>query len=160
MFYVYKMDNDRSQEKFAIFIHSNTHAAYNKTFKATLPIMGNERNYRMMAYVFKNNHMLLLSLNKLLSQMFTSGIAKHLDNYDKWFLFRPFDYEDPDERRILSLTDLEYGFVLWLAACLVSFLCFICELSLKVKRELKILIELIDFLRVLRARMNNYHDTW
>jgi hypothetical protein len=136
------------------------HANLNRTNNRSLPIMQNEKIRKSISFALMSNHMMLLPLNHLMSGLITSGIAQRLFDYDIWYQYRPVEYEIEDPRRILSLTDLEYGFVLWLVACLVSFVCFVCELSLKVKSELKNLIAMIDFLRVLRARMNNYHDTW
>jgi hypothetical protein len=57
------------------------------------------------------------------------------------------------------------GLFLFLVAALVSILVFIGELIsvfvwLKIKRKLGILIGLVDFVRVLRARMADYHDGW
>jgi hypothetical protein len=70
-----------------------------------------------------------------------------------------------DSPKILSLKDLEYGFVLFLVAAALSIVVFIGELLsvqvwLKIKRNLRILIGLADFLAVLGARMADYHDGW
>jgi hypothetical protein len=80
-----------------------------------------------------------------------------------WFLFKKDEIKDP--RKILRLSDLDFGFVLFLGAAGVSILVFFGELLwqqlwLKLRRKLKILIGVFEFLRVLRERMRDYHDGW
>jgi hypothetical protein len=110
----------------------------------------------------QKNHFILASLDRALSSLVESGIAKHLANYGQWYLFRPRHVEVVDTRRVLALSDLDFGFVLWLGACFVAFLVFLYEicLSLKVRRVLVKFVGVAEFLRVLVARKSNYHDGW
>jgi hypothetical protein len=138
------------------------HSQFNATFHRSLAIMKNARLTKVFAFRFVKNHFLIKTLNHVISQLTPAGIPNYLADYGQWYLFRRLD-EDviEDSRRIFSLGDLEYGFVLFLGAATVSILVFIGELlSVQVKRKLEMMIGLVDFLRVLRARMADYHDGW
>jgi hypothetical protein len=149
------------QSKFAFFLSTIEHAILNATLKQSLPIMQNENLVRPVGFVMPRNSMLFSQLNLVVSQLVPAGITQYLEKFGLWYLYRPYDNEVVDPRRILSMSDLEYGFVLWLPACFLAFVSFICELmSLKVKRKFRVLIRLINFLRVLRARLRDYHDKW
>jgi hypothetical protein len=127
--------------------------------------MKNARLTKAFAFRFVNNHFLMKTLNHVISRLNPTGIPNYLADYGEWYLFRRLVEGVVDSRRILSLNDLEYGFVLFLGAAALSIVVFFGELLsvqvwLKLKRKLRILIGIADFLRVLRARMANYHDGW
>jgi hypothetical protein len=122
--------------------------------------MKNERIEKSMRITTPSNFMLILQLNHLLGLLDTTGIVKHHHTFGEWYLWRPTDDEIVDSRRILSLSDLGYGFILFLSACLVSFVCFVCELLVFGLKKLEDLLGVIQFLRVLRSRMHSYHDKW
>jgi hypothetical protein len=119
--------------------------------------MQNERFDKITSFYMNSNNMLQLQLDDLLSRLIPAGIPIQIERYSDWFMSRPVDVEIVDPRRILSLFDLEYGFSLWLVACFVSFLCFVWELLVP---KLKILIVLVELLRVLKSRLNHYHERW
>jgi hypothetical protein len=145
------------QEKVAFFVSSIVHASFNNSFKSSLPKMQSERIKKLTSLQMDSNNMLHLQLNDLLSQLIPAGITNYLESYSGWFLNRPVDDEIVDPRRILSLSDLEYGFTLWLVACFVAILCFVGELLIFLVKNFIILVE---FSRVLKSRLNHYHDTW
>jgi hypothetical protein len=118
-------------EKFAFFMNSKIHALYNKTNRNSLPKMQNEGIEKMSSLYMTSNNMLVLQLNDILSRLIPAGIVQIMYSYSDWFLNRPVDDEIVDPRRILSLSDLEYGFSLWLFTCFVAILCFVCELSIQ-----------------------------
>jgi hypothetical protein len=152
--------NGSLHEKLAFITNRKMHARLNATFKQSLPIMQNENHIAQVGLLMPRNSMLFSQLNYVVSQLVPAGITQHLDDYGLWYLFRPYDNEVVDPRRILSLSDLEFGFVLWFPACLVSFVCFICELvSFKMRRKFKFLFGVFGFFQVLRIRLNEYHDT-
>jgi hypothetical protein len=146
--------------KVAFFTPSPLHTVLNKTFGRSLPKMQNERIGRILSIYMSSNNMLMLQLNQLVSRLVSTGIVKHHVDYGYWYFSRPADVNIEDPRRILSLTDLQYGFVLWLVACLVSCVCFICELLWIGLKKLPMLFEVIEFLIMLRSRMHDYHDRW
>jgi hypothetical protein len=143
-------------DKFAFLADLAVHASFNSTYGRSLPIMQNERLGKIMSFYMMSNSILFHQINDILKRFVPAGIPKHYEEYGLWYLYRPFDEIITDPRRILSMSDLEYGFVLWLSACLVSFLCFLCELLTFGLEKLKSLIMLIavnKFLRVLRTRL-------
>ncbi|KAG5672996.1 hypothetical protein PVAND_003077 [Polypedilum vanderplanki] len=149
------------KEKFAFFLNNDIHSMYNTRVEDSLALMKNEKITKPTAYKALSNNIFLLHLNYFLDQLIPTGIVNHLLDYGMWYLNRPRDPEIIDPRKILSMNDLEFGFVIWLMACFLSFLAFLYEIiSLNFKRKFKMLIGLIDFLRVLRVRMADYHDKW
>jgi hypothetical protein len=133
------------------------HLRLNLTLKSSLTTMKNERVTKVMVLGMGRNHFMLGHLNRVISRFILAGITKHLSDYGMWFLLRQFDDELVDPRRILSLSDLEFGFVLWLVACFLSLLCFVSEVTFV---KLKNLMLLTEFLRVLKAKVESYHDVW
>ncbi|KAG5670248.1 hypothetical protein PVAND_000525 [Polypedilum vanderplanki] len=156
--YYKKALNDETNEKFAFLVDSDFHAYLNTTFCQSLTKMENEKLTKMTSYFMFVNNILLHELNDIINRLVPTGIAQHLSDFGLWSLFRPIAEEFRDPRRILSLNDLEFGFVLWLIACLISLVCFIFEISyVKTKPLLKKLIGLIGFYRLLRIRLNVVH---
>jgi hypothetical protein len=152
---------ERVKEKFAFFIGSGYHTKLNETLEDSLPRMKNERLEVKYAFSMPKNNMLIHHIDDILNRFIETGIDKYNMNYGFWLDYKPFVDEIVDSRRILALSDLEYGFVLWLGCCFASFLVFIYEInSLRLRRKLKIVIGLVDVLRLLRARMADYHDAW
>jgi hypothetical protein len=158
----YKMAlKGKSDQKFAFLVNTIIHSHYNTTFQNTLTTMENERTSKLSAFGLGWNNMLLNRLNALIRRLNEAGISDYLDDYGQWFISRIFIEEVVDPRRILSLDDLGFGFVIWLVACFVSVLVFVIEiLNVKLKMMFKSLIRLLQFLIVLRARLNYYHDGW
>jgi hypothetical protein len=155
--------NDK--EKFAFLVHELIHSQLNATFKKSLAIMKGSKLKIEVVIPVSRNHFIFDPLNHVISRFTPAGIPKYLADYGRWFYFRPLPEENTDTRRILSLIDLEFGFVLFLAAAGFSLLVFFGELLwqqiwLKMARKLKVLIGLVDFLRVLNERMQDYHDRW
>jgi hypothetical protein len=149
------------QKKYAFFIGSGYHNHLNVTLGKSLPRMKNERFELQHAFIMPKNNMLESHIDDILKRFIETGIEKYNMDYGSWLETKPFVEEIIDKRKILALSDLEYGFVLWLGCCFASFLVFIYEInSLRLRRKLKIVIGLVDFLRLLRARLADYHDTW
>jgi hypothetical protein len=149
------------KEKYAFLVGSKYHNYLNVTLGKSLPIMKNGKFKIQRAFIMPKNNILVHHIDDMLNRFIETGIEKYNMNYGSWLETKPFVEEIVDKRKILALSDLEYGFVLWLGCCFVAFLVFIYEInSLRLRRKLKILIGLVDFLRLLRARMADYHDTW
>ncbi|KAG5669463.1 hypothetical protein PVAND_017350 [Polypedilum vanderplanki] len=157
--------NGKSQGKYAFFVNNFLHAVLNSTFHKTLPIMENEKITKMVSYTIEGNDMFMVEINEIIHWLIPSGIPQYLDNYGLWFLKRPFDVEIKDSRRILSMTDLEFGFVLWLASLSLPITCFFIEiLSVKFKKFKEVLRRTLIFLIskifeiTLKRFMERYHD--
>lgn len=84
-------------------------------------------------------------LSETVSRIVQSGILNHLREEGIWRMYKRLENIVEDNRRIFSLSDLEFGFVLWLASCGVSIVVFFIELSsLIIKRWVKKLVGNID----------------
>jgi hypothetical protein len=137
------------------------HAHYNSTFMSSLITMKNEKLSEDEQFGLERNNFLMPTLNHIMNRLIPSGIPKHLADYGMWFIYRQFDVEVKDPRKILSLGDLEFGFVLWLIACSVSLLVFFGEVLWFMFTQLMINLSVLgSFERALMARMNQYHDRW
>jgi hypothetical protein len=151
----------KNKSNIAFFVGESFHAKINMTHGLSLPKMKGEELLISFSFFMTKNNVLVNHVDEILNRLIEAGIEKYHSEYAKWIDIRPSKDEPEDTRRIFSLNDLEYGFVLWLAACLGSFLVFVYEInSLRLRRKLRVLIGLVDFLRLMRARMADYHDTW
>jgi hypothetical protein len=155
----------RNNQNFAFIISTQIHKQFNATFNLSLITMKGESVSKDLAFCMEKNHFMLGHFNYIINRFKPAGIPKYFADIGLWFLFKNLENEIKDPRKILSLTDLEFGFVLFLAAAGVSILVFFGELLwqqlwLKLRRKLKILIGIWEMLRVLRERMRDYHDGW
>ncbi|KAG5667880.1 hypothetical protein PVAND_015846 [Polypedilum vanderplanki] len=150
----------QTNSKFAFLMEAELYHIFDDYYNQSLP-MQNEKISKSTGYFLPKNHILLLHMKKLFDELIPTGILEHLKQYSVWFLNRPI-YKDPgDPRRILSIFDLEFGFVIFLAALFVSTIVFIYELhALYVEEQLRKLIGLYQFIRVIKERLRVYHDKW
>jgi hypothetical protein len=145
--------------KLAFLISEFDHQSLNTAYMDSLQIMKSERIYKMVYLSVSKRNPILKHLDRLMAQLIPSGIPKQIWDLGYWEIFRRFDVDVPDSRRILALSDVEFGFVIWLATFPIPILFFICELfSLKAMIVVRKLAGLFEFLRLLRARMSVYHD--
>jgi hypothetical protein len=150
-----------NKQKLAFLVMHLSHAYLNSTARHSLPIMKDERLSKMMVFDTGRNNMILKQLNRVISRFIPAGIVKHELDYGQWYMLRPFDEELVDPRKILALSDLEFGFVLWLASCSVALLVFFGELLWsRIVKVMENLLKLLEFLRFLKVRMTEYHDVW
>ncbi|KAG5668216.1 hypothetical protein PVAND_016164 [Polypedilum vanderplanki] len=135
----------KQKEKYAFLASEFDHAFLNATFKDSLTIMHNEKAPQMYAYHATTNNILFVDFNEILKQLIPTGIAKHASDYGLWFLHRPISLDFIDPKRVLSMTDLEFGFVLWIFSLLLPITCFLCEiLSVKIKKSIEILKKFVQ----------------
>ncbi|KAG5673218.1 hypothetical protein PVAND_003282 [Polypedilum vanderplanki] len=149
---------ENSGQKFAFLVSENKHLFYNISYKKSLFAMNGEKITKSHAFYLPQYNMVHSLMNDAVNKLIPNGILKHLSDYAKWFFTRKF-IEDPlDPLIVLSLFDLEYGFVIWLFACGSASLVFIIEvLKPFTERILKISIGLYYFLKLLRMRLSAYH---
>lgn len=147
--------------KYAFFISITDHYLYNSSFKDSLPKMDNESIKKEKVFVMIKNGMLVEHLTYIINKFLPTGILKFLDDLAKWYLHRKLELEPDDPRRVLSMTDLEFGFVIFVGFLSVAVVVFIWEIfSLGVRRKFRKLFGLFEFLKVLKERMKDYHDRW
>jgi hypothetical protein len=105
-------------------------------------------------FIYHRNHFMLHLTDKVIGPLIPSGILQQLQVYHKYFIKLK---NTPEEHgpQVLRVTDLSFGFVLWLFACGTSTTVFIVEwLIPRVKRLIRTTIGLVLFLRLLRQRLN------
>jgi hypothetical protein len=124
--------------------------------KITLPVF----NEIPMSFVLHKNCIMNDLLQDVMEKVVEAGIPQHF-----WKVEQEVKYnigldsgEIEDNRRILSLNDLEFGFVIFIIALSVSTVVFFCEfLGPKIKKFVRLLIGLFYFLRLLRVRLGNFY---
>ncbi|KAG5679817.1 hypothetical protein PVAND_009355 [Polypedilum vanderplanki] len=150
-----------ADSKYAFFVTHEMHSMLNDIFKDSLPVMENDQFQEMIEFIFDRNCILLENFDDLMAKLIPSGILQFLNKLKKWFYYTPLIDDNEDTRKILSLKDLEYGFVLFLTAGSISIFVFICELhALYVRRQMRKLLGLYEFIRIVRERLKDYHDKW
>jgi hypothetical protein len=87
-----------------------------------------------------------------------SGIFQHLCEEGVWRIYKFRDKLVEEKRRILSMSDLEFGFVLWLGACGLATVVFIFELLGRFKHQLRQQVGFILFYRLLKIRLRNVYS--
>ncbi|KAG5679167.1 hypothetical protein PVAND_008757 [Polypedilum vanderplanki] len=153
--------NGDTKSKYAFFVDTHVHATLNISFKDSLPIMKNEKMTKSASITMFRHTFITQPIDETINELIPSGILQHENDFGSWYYYRPVDVEDEDPRRILSMFDLEFGFVIFLGFLGLSVVVFICELNgLFVKRQLRKLFGLYEFLRVIRERLKDYHDKW
>jgi hypothetical protein len=101
-------------------------------------------------------------LHDVMERILPAGIPQYIWKYEQENRFSHSglrtDDDDEDTRRVFSLHDLEYGFVLWLIACGISTVVFLIEyLRPKLKKFVRTSTGLLCFLRLLRARLDQFY---
>lgn len=149
-----------SLKKFAFLVSDTTHNRLNKTFDTSLPIMQEERSssgisIKFSSPIFHEFH------RREAFRLVASGIPKFLHEHGTWSVYRPVEEEIEDPRKVLTIQILEFGFVVWLIAVVPAIFVFFCEVLFTfLKRKIINLAGLIEFLKLLRAKLENYHDVW
>lgn len=88
-----------------------------------------------------------------MTYLIQGGFPQYLFNYLLEFDLRPL-VDPPSEPSVFSLSDLEFGFIVWLIACLISIVAFTTEIlwylvRVKLSKIIRDLIGLILFLKQL-----------
>ncbi|KAG5679499.1 hypothetical protein PVAND_009063 [Polypedilum vanderplanki] len=150
-----------TKQKYAFLMPIYTYRTYCTIFNTSLPIMKNVKITKSYGYQLPKHHMLFLHLNKIFDKLIPTGIPEHLYKKGYWMHLKPKDNEIVDTRRVLSMSDLEFGFVIILGFLGLSIFVFICEVyAFYMKILLKKLLGLYEFLNDLKEILRNYHDRW
>lgn len=164
--FLYHQALDRDNKgKFAFLVEESEHFRLNKEFKRSLPIMENEQTSILYSVWTFRNHFLLNHVDDFISNSLSGGIPQYLDQFGEWYLHRPIDENIQNPNRVLSMSDLEHGFVLWLPWCFLAILIFFLECLYVALRRWTInlsskMFGLFNFLTALRVNLANYHDRW
>ncbi|KAG5666636.1 hypothetical protein PVAND_014652 [Polypedilum vanderplanki] len=134
--------NGSSKIKYAFLVNQNVHGILNSTFKSSLSTMENEGTTFTWTYSIPRNLLLSNEMVEVINEFVPSGIIQYLYDFMLWLNFRPTDFQEEDSRRILSMTDLEFGFVLWIVSLSVPLICFLYEVT--VGNYVKIKLSLME----------------
>jgi hypothetical protein len=155
---VYHQALQENVTKLAFLVEKTNHKNLNSTFLNSLVTMKGERLTKILYVKFTSRNVLIKHFDFMMERLLPAGISQHLWDSGQSDVYRYYDEEETDSLRILALSDVEYGFVIWLATFPIPIIAFICELySLKFKRMRRKIAGLIEFLLLLRARMSVYH---
>ncbi|KAG5679487.1 hypothetical protein PVAND_009052 [Polypedilum vanderplanki] len=150
-----------TKSKYAFLVNPEIHQIFNSLYNKSLPTMKNERITYPYTFLMYKRNIMTHPIIDIINELIPSGILQHETDYGMWYMHRPVDVEVKDPRRILSMSDLEFGFVIFLGAISLSIVVFICELHvLYLKRQLRKFLGLFVFIRVIRERLKDYHDRW
>jgi hypothetical protein len=99
-------------------------------------------------------------LNDVMRQAIAAGIPQHFWKNEQEVMFnvRPKLRITEDNRRILSLYDLEYGFVVWLIACGISTAVFVVEFVGPKLMKVRDSVGIIYFIRLLKTRLAQFYS--
>ncbi|KAG5677722.1 hypothetical protein PVAND_007454 [Polypedilum vanderplanki] len=153
----------RTTSKFAFFVENSAHAYLNQTFQKTLPIMENEKLTKMKGYAISSSFAFLGPFIDVIHHFIPMGITDHLIDHATWLLQRPIYVEESEKVKTLSLYDLEFGFVLWLASLSFPITCFLCEISIGVYRKIRKTIKelkIITIQKILYILIKEHNYGW
>jgi hypothetical protein len=89
----------------------------------------------MNSIYFPPNHDFFEVFDEKIQQLFTAGIVNHfVDEYKKYENLKRYKHLYPDGPRVLSLMDLEAGFVIWLASISFAMVVFVIEWMIRIRR--------------------------
>ena len=96
------------------------------------------------------------ALTEILNKIIPAGIPQYLYEFHTEMVFKKYEPIVDKRPKVLTIHDLTFGFVLWLAACGISITGFLLEiLRLKLRKILRKLIGLWGVLRIFKWRLKN-----
>jgi hypothetical protein len=81
-----------------------------------------------LGFLFLKNDIYHELVDHILQRILTAGIIQHSIEYHGYFLFPEEKEIDSKDPKVLALSDLSFGFNIWLIACGVSISVLFCEL--------------------------------
>jgi hypothetical protein len=99
-------------------------------------------------------------LRDVMEKIIPAGIPQHFWKQEQVIKFKSGlkSGQIVDKRKVLSLYNLEYGFVMWMVACGISTVVFFVEfLGPKFKKFVRASVGLFYFLKLLRIRLAHHH---
>jgi hypothetical protein len=134
------------------------HKELNSTFGNSLAKLKEEKMAKMYFVLIHKRNVFSMHIDRVMSWLIPSGIPDYLFKYGSSDIYRRLDLEEPDSRRVLSLSDIEFGFVIWLATFPFPIAVFIYEVfSVKVKEMMRDFAGFFQLFMLIKARMNIYH---
>ena len=141
----------------AFFLEDIQYNIFNSICKgAAFKLRNFKRDAAISALFTKRNSFIYDILNQVLEKIIPAGIPQYLVKYHESNMYKEYVPIVDNSPRVLTVDDLEYGFVLWLGACGISVVGFLLEfIWFKLRKVLRIMIGLWLFLKVLKMRLRN-----
>jgi hypothetical protein len=110
-----------------------------------------------MGICFTRNNFMFQLADRVVGQLLPSGILQNFKEYH-WFFTEMKDKPKEHGPQVLRVTDLSFGFVLWLVACSISTAVFVVEwLIPRVKHLIRTSIGLFLFIKLLTQRLTKIY---
>lgn len=125
----------RSDLNFAISIDALSLYYYIKeTNGSILPRLHKERiNLNSFGMVIPRNHKLYEIIDEKIQQLFTAGLVDFYSNeFFKYESKKRYDHLYHDKPQVLTMKNLEAGFVIWLASLSLTLIAFVCEWFIRI----------------------------
>lgn len=103
------------------------------------------------------NHYLFDKIDDTIQQITPFGILQYLADHHKWAVYKENNVQ-VDDLAPFTIDSLSFGFILWLAACVNSFVGFIVEMiHIRIENTVRTLVGLFLFLKLLNCRLKYGH---
>lgn len=74
------------------------------------------------------NHFLFAATEEVVQRLIPMGIIQHSYEFHNWICLRPIVEPDENDPIVLTMDELEFGFIMWLAVCGLAVVGFIVEI--------------------------------
>lgn len=128
---------DDPDAKLAFFINDVQHRALNSICRGAATYLKNSKIiFDMSVLCTARNSFLYNTLNQIMDKMVPAGIPQYLLKFHEANLYDYFIPEIKNSPNILKIEDLFHGFAIWLAACGLSILACLMEISWPQRRQI------------------------
>lgn len=124
---------EKFDEKVAFLSTFSSNQRQLKTFPKSYVLLKENLYSYMTGYAIERNHFLYELVDEIVQRLVTGGVLEYSIQYYLYAdllsfnVYHHLDYLE--ESKVLTVKDLSYGFTLWIAACFLSYLVFLLELT-------------------------------
>jgi hypothetical protein len=120
---------DKENAKLAYFMDDTQYRARNYYCKGSgIKLKNFKKEAKQSVLYTVMNSFLYDTFRHIMDKLVPAGIPQYLVKYHEYNMFKEFHPSTSSTVRVLSVQDLEHGFVLWLGACVISTIGFLIEL--------------------------------
>jgi len=122
---------DKVNAKLAFFMEDIQYTTRNSFCQGAGIKLKNFKKEATLSVLFTlRNSFLYDTINNIMEKTVPAGIPQYLIKYHEFNMFKVFVPSASSPVRVLTIQDLEYGFVIWLGACGISIIGFLLEVML------------------------------
>ena len=81
-----------------------------------------------IGFAAHRNHFIFHLMQNVTQRLIPAGIPQHLKKMYTWSLFKVHTEKSDKDPSVLTLEDLEIGFILWMYSCAVTWIAFVLEI--------------------------------